>query len=290
MPGRARFWTMVGVCAMMASDCLAQLPDLSTVPPDLVVPAMQEGTPGSGLRVRQTASGWEGTQVHHALYLPRDWEPGRRYPVIVEYAGNGGFRNAYGDVCTGRVEDCHMGYGLSAGVGFIWVAMPFVDSAAGANALTWWGDVEASVRYCKQAVREVCEAWGGDPARVILCGFSRGSIACNYIGLHDDDIARLWRGFLCCSHYDGVRTWPYPDSDAASALARLKRLGDRPQFICQEGSTGATETYLKGAGVTGAFTFCTVPFRNHSDEWTLRDCTARQAARRWLAQVAGTQG
>jgi hypothetical protein len=269
----------------MAGHCLAELPDLSTVPPDLTVPPMQDGPPGPGLRVRQTAAGWEGTQVYHALYLPRDWQPGRRYPVIVEYAGNGGFRNAYGDVCTGRVEDCHMGYGLTAGVGFVWVCMPFVDSAAGINALVWWGDVEASVRYCKQVVQEVCARWGGDPSRVILCGFSRGSIACNYIGLHDDDIARLWRGFLCCSHYDGVRTWPYAASDPAAALERLRRLGDRPQFICQEGSTAATEAYLKGTGVAGAFTFCTIPFRNHSDEWTLRDCSARRAARQWLTAI-----
>ena len=246
---------------------------------------MQDGPPGPGLRVRQTAAGWEGTQVYHALYLPRDWQPGRRYPVIVEYAGNGGFRNAYGDVCTGRVEDCHMGYGLTAGVGFVWVCMPFVDSAARTNALVWWGDVEASVRYCKQVVHEVCARWGGDPARIILCGFSRGSIACNYIGLHDDDIARLWRGFLCCSHYDGVRTWLYAASDPAAALERLRRLGDRPQFICQEGSTAATEAYLRGTGVAGAFTFCTIPFRNHSDEWTLRDCSARRAARQWLTAI-----
>ena len=42
---------------------------------------------------------------------------------------------------------------------------------------------------------------------VILCGFSRGAIGVNYIGLHDDQIAALWAGFITHDHYDGVLEW-----------------------------------------------------------------------------------
>ena len=85
--------------------------------------------------------------------------------------------------------------------------MPFVDKKNGRNATTWWGDVRATVGYCKATVLRTCEEFGGDPSNVFIAGFSRGAIACNYIGLHDDEIASLWRGFICHSHYDGVRKW-----------------------------------------------------------------------------------
>jgi hypothetical protein len=91
---------------------------------------------------------------------------------------------------------------------------------------------------------------------------------------------------VCHSHYDGVsERWPYAGADRASALARLRRLGGRPQFISHEGSTRATEEWLRGTGIEGRWTFVAIPFRNHSPDWVLRDVTARREARAWLAEV-----
>ncbi len=262
------------------------LPDLSTQTADLVVPVcMKEGVPRPGLRVSQTTKGWQGTAVHHALYLPKDWKPDRKYPVIVEYPGNGNYRNRFGDVSTGTVEDGCLGYGISGGEGFVWVVLPFVEQSGDQkqNAITWWGDVEETKRYCLATVRDVCDRWGGDEKQVILAGFSRGSIACNFIGLHDDEIAQLWCAFVCHSHYDGVNEkWPYAGADRAAALLRLKRLGDRPQFISHEGSTSAIAEYLQGTGIEGKWRFEPIPFRNHSDRWTLCDVPSRQKLRDWL--------
>src|SRR4051794_25955608 len=42
----------------------AELPDISTVPPDLTVPEMTDAAPAAGLRVRHTAAGWEKTAVY----------------------------------------------------------------------------------------------------------------------------------------------------------------------------------------------------------------------------------
>ena len=67
--------------------------------------------------------------------------------------------------------------------------MPFVDLKTEKNAATWWGDVAATVDYCKETVRSICDDYGGDSSAVFIAGFARGSIACNYIGLHDDEIA-----------------------------------------------------------------------------------------------------
>ena len=51
---------------------------------------------------------------------------------------------------------------------------------------------------------EVCDNFGGDRDDVVLTGFSRGAIACGYIGLRNDHVAALWKGFHACQHYDGA--------------------------------------------------------------------------------------
>lgn len=246
---------------------------------ELETPAVVEGKPAPGVRVRQVDAGFADTEVHHLLYLPRDWVDGRKYPVIVEYSGNR-WRDS-----RGSVDECDLGYGISGGQGVIWVCLPFVDRENGRNAATWWGDVEATVEYCKRTVEKVCEEHGGDASKVFLAGFSRGSIACNFIGLHDDEIAALWCGFVCHSHYDGVRRWGYAGSDPDSAKLRLERLGNRPQFISQERSIDATRDYLAKAAPDGNFTFLALPFADHTDRWVLRDIPERKVLRNWFWRV-----
>ena len=150
------------------------------------------------------------------------------------------------------------------------------------NSTIWWGDVEATVDYCKKTVRRICSENGGDESAVFLAGFSRGAIACNYIGLHDDEIASLWRGFICHSHYDGVDRWPYAESDRKSAAERIARLGNRPQFISHENDVSATRSYLKDVFPGGDFTFLALPFANHTDTWVLRDIPERKIIREWF--------
>ena len=270
------------------SLCADDLPDITTVPVDLKVPAISEAAPAAGSRMRRTSAGWEGTAVHHTIYLPVNWKPGGKFPVLVEYAGNGGFKNKFGDVCAGTVEGCNLAFGISGGRDYICIAMPFVkvDGGRKENAALWWGDADETAAYCVATVREVCREFGGDERALVLCGFSRGSIACNTIGLRNDTIAPLWRAFICHSHYDGVRTtWPYADADRASALARLQRLNGRPQFISQEVSVEATRDYLAATGVRAAFEFSALPFRNHTDRWALRDCEQRRKVRAWLGAL-----
>lgn len=262
-----------------------ELPDIRTVAPDLQAPPVVQAEPAAGMRVLQVEPEYAGAGIHHTLYLPRDWEPARRFPMIVEYPGNGPYENRYGDVSTGEVEGCQMGYGLTAGKGFIWLALPFVNTQSRTNQRQWWGDVEATADYAKRAVRRVCERFGGDPSAVILAGFSRGAIACNYIGLHDDEIADLWLAFMPYSHYDGVRLWDYPGAGRADALVRLQRLQGRASFITHERSVDETRSYIEQTGIIAPFSFHVIPYRNHNSAWTLRDIPARSSARRWLARV-----
>ena len=85
-------------------------PDLSTISQDLSPPPLSEGNPQPGVRVRRTLKSYSGSDVHHTLYLPVNWTPSSKFPVLVEYPGNGPYENQYGDVCTGQVEDCVLGY------------------------------------------------------------------------------------------------------------------------------------------------------------------------------------
>lgn len=250
---------------------------------------MVEGLPAPGARVRQVIAQYRGTEVHHALYLPRDWRDGGLHPVIVEYAGNGPYQNAFGDVCTGRVEDCNLGYGIGGGAGFIWVCLPYVSQDGRRNQRWWWGDVGATVDYCKTVVPAVCSEYGGDPSAMLIAGFSRGAIACNFIGLHDDEIARMWLGFVAHSHYDGVRRWGYPGDDRRSAARRLARLRGRAQFISHEGSVDETKCFLEQVHADGAFTFQALPYQNHTDTWVLRDIPERKVLCEWVRKVLDTR-
>lgn len=274
-------------CAFFATMLLALLfaqrssaLEIESIPPDLTTPPVTDGEPAPGKRVRQFLPEYAGSGVYHTVYLPVDWVKGGRYPVIVEYAGNE-YRTS-----PGTVEGSNLGYGISGGRGVIWVCMPFVDPAKRVNARTWWGDVDATVAYCKKTVKSVCAEFGGDASKVFIAGFSRGAIACNFIGLHDDEIAALWAGFICHSHYEGVRPWPA--STPEGAKERLARLKERPQFISHETSAAATKDYLAKALPGGRFTIVDLPFPEHTDTWVLRDIPERKLLRDWFATALKT--
>ena len=276
-------------------------PDIALVAPDLKVPEIRDGRPRPGTRVRVG-----NPALYHVLFLPEDWKPTISYPLIVEYPANGPgpLTPRVPGIVTGggTPDDAMLGYGLVGSRGFLWLSLPFVEGKK--IATMWWGNVSETVDYCRRAVHSVCSEFGGDPRNVLLCGFSRGSIACNLIGLHDDSIAGLWRAFFCHSHYDGVHRWPYPGSDWDSALKRLQRLNGRPQFISHErsgdergllhiprgrpkyvGSVEETRRYLASTEVSGEFTFDSLEYPNHTDIWILRPISLRSRVREWAQRV-----
>ncbi len=269
------------LAATHAVSLAASAEDLKSIPFDLTPPPVAEGAPAPGRRVLQTLPGYDDTAVRHTIFLPTDWTPGKSFPVIVEYSGNSR-TVAGGQAC--------LGYGLSGGRGFVWLCLPFVGEDRRHDTATWWGDLAATVQYCKDAVALACARWGGDPRSVFLAGFSRGAIACNVIGLHDAAIAALWRGMICHSHYDDGR---WKGTDRAGALARLARLGRIPQLITNERPVVAREKieeHLAAARPGGAFTFINLPFDEHTESWVLRDLPERRLAREWLQRVLADRG
>ncbi|WP_158969894.1 hypothetical protein [Paraglaciecola sp. L3A3] len=269
----------------------------------LSLPTLTEGLPRAGIKVSVTAPEYQGTQVYHTLYLPDDWsaekvKQGQTWPVMFEYTGNKYAKSG----STGEVKDAAFGYGLTAGK-YIWVSLPYISANKSENQLTWWGDKEATVNYAKANVPRVLQSFGGEPSAVFLCGFSRGAIAVNYLGLHDDEIAQLWSGFIVHDHFDGEQEWkgtswgsPFATYQKAAA-ERLKRVNGRPYLITSVPShSQSTKTFIQQyMAKTENFTYLDVNTRKifgtfpngitkggHTDKWPLVPSEYRIQAWQWL--------
>ncbi|MBT5903984.1 MAG: hypothetical protein HOH58_17950 [Opitutaceae bacterium] len=282
------------VVTLLGFAAITVVPLIGSEPPgpdwELHTPTMTEGPAAAGRRVRVTAPEYVGTEVYHSLYLPTDWTPEGSFPVIVEYTGN--YWPPAGS--TGEAKDANLGYGWGGSKGFIWVVMPYVEVGRKENAVTWWGDKQATVDYCKLNLPRICAEYGGDLDNVFVTGFSRGAIGTSYIGLADDEIAALWRGFMTYDHFDGAKSWSYPESDQASALDRLARLDGRPFLVAGGDLTRTRTQFLDDHLELADFTFLEVPVAEifnipegriihpHTDLWMHQPSRYRDQMRRWL--------
>jgi len=297
--------------------------DYRAVLPDLFTPPMSKSPPGPGRRVAATTPGWPA-EAYHAVYLPPEWTNasssasagGRRFPLIVELAGNGPWQSPFGDVSLGRPEGSNLGFGITGGVSAVWISVPMLTSGGEFVETWWWGcppvapftgdppvttgagaghcggacNTTAAVRFLADTVRFALTAYNGDPGRVVIAGFSRGAVGVNYLGLADEDVASLWAGSIAYAHYDGQPMDagnPYPNPAPPASYDRLRRLGPRPQYIVAElnGSLVETQPYIEQSGVAVNATFAETGFCNHNDAWILRPSPARIALRSWFFSV-----
>ncbi|NQU43506.1 carboxypeptidase regulatory-like domain-containing protein [bacterium] len=244
----------------------------------LRVPTMVEGKPEAGKRVRQTVPRYADTDIYHVLYLPPNWTPERRFPIIAEYSGN----IFYHGWCysTGRPESSSMGYGMSEGKDYIWVNLSFVDPVGKKNEVNGWGDPDATAAYCVDAIRYLCDEFGGDPGAVFLTGFSRGALACGYIGLRTEEIADVWLGFHACQHYDGDgwRSAVYEDA----RNIRGPRIRGRATFLTDNGGSPASKI-LPELGFPAVF--AKSGLGAHMDIMFLDDRESNLQLRAWMADV-----
>ena len=272
---------------------------------DLVLPPLTEQGPQPGKRAAITTVEYAGTKVRHLIALPDDWTSdwkarGKSWPVIAEYTGN--YFPTSGS--TGEVEGAALGFGVARGKA-IWVVLPYVAKDRLKNERTWWGDIDATVGYAKTNIPRICAEFGGDPQKVVLCGFSRGAIGVSFLGLHDDEVAKLWCGLWAHDHFDGMlewkgQTWGSPLARyREEASVRLRRLGGRPLLVCQAGAE--TRRFIDALAPSGV-TYLTVDMRTHfgtfpndlaqhphNDRWPLRDGDATTIARGWFERVTATK-
>jgi hypothetical protein len=252
-------------------------------PPDrLDVPDMVDGLPAPGRRVRYRLATNKENGIYGALYLPPDWQPGRRYPVIAEFPGNIFYR-AKACWSTGRPEQCQMGYGISSGTGAIWVSLPFVDRKTGGIAENGFGsnDGEDTVTHTMNFMEDICQNWGGDRNNLFVSGFSRGSIACGYVGLRNDRIARLWKGIIGCQHYDGFR---WNQSNIGGAVERAPRF--RGQAIFQVDNNQETYQPVVDATDPGVnWTWTKSGLGYHATAMFLDDRPVMKQLRQWFREL-----
>ncbi len=259
--GDSRITPSLRVRSLRATgDAPAERPDVSR---RVLVPDISRDAPGPGRRVYQQLPGWEKTSVTHVLTLPREWQPGANYPVIVEYTGN----IFYHKFChsTGYTNQGTMAYGLARGEKFITLNLPFISVDGQREQIDGWGDIDKAADYCVAAVRAVCEKFGGDADAIFFVGFSRGEYAANYLALRDDRIASLWRGFVGTNP---GRPWKPADGAGWNKVGidwdeRAARLRGRPWF--------AAPANL-GAHV-------------HVDVEYLEDRPSTVATRRWMQEI-----
>jgi hypothetical protein len=249
-------------------------------------PPLTDGEPAPGAFVRVVAPEYAGTGVYHGVYLPPDWTPGRRYPVIVETPCN-----KYGSF-TGKVEDTRLAYHVAGCRNYVWIVLPYIKTLA--NLDYGWGELDANLAYWQLNVRRTLEAVGGDPGAVIVGGFSRGAIGASYVGLHNDAIADAWLGFFMHSHADVVSNLT-PDN-GAGAVVRMARVAGRASLLSWGAAgDGGIVNSLKGVDLLGSFgypvTTLAVPKVGHTDVWSIDDEASRALAQAWLfATVAARPG
>jgi hypothetical protein len=241
-------------------------------PGRLVVPTVTEGLPGPGKRVYMTLA---GSRVRYVLYLPADWNPDDRFPIIAEYSGNiFYFKNTYS---TGKADQGNIGYGMSKGSGAIWVNLPFISLDRTREQLDGFGNLDATAEYARKVVHEVVEKYSGDPGAVFLTGFSRGGAACGFIGLRNKDVADVWLGFHSVGGGDGAGWF---GSEMPGAIERGGRMKGRSSFITDGAPWQDVLARLKQP-----FTYMDSGIGAHVDTMFLDNRPSTLAVRKWMADV-----
>ncbi|MEM1293756.1 MAG: hypothetical protein AAGH89_00230 [Verrucomicrobiota bacterium] len=246
------------------------------------VPDMELREPVAGKRVRYQLPGDPESEIYSVLYLPPNWKPGNLYPVIAEFPGNL-FFNARACWSTGRPEQCQMGYGITSGRDAIWISLPFVDQPNGTIAESGFGSNRGqdTVSHTRKMMDHILSQWGGDRENVYLCGFSRGSIACGYIGLANEEIAELWKGIIGCQHYDGSN---WRESNMEDAVLRAPRF--RGQAIFQvDNSQEKYQPVVDATNPSVDWTWVPSKLGYHATAMFLDDRPAMVTLRQWFQDL-----
>ncbi|QDT11401.1 hypothetical protein [Planctomycetes bacterium K23_9] len=251
----------------------------------LSVPKLTNGNPAPGRRVRYPLAGAESDDLYCVVYLPTDWTPGASFPVIAEFPGNF-YCHAGRCWSPGRPEQCVIGYGATKGQGAIWISLPFVDRETNSVAESGFGSDagDDTVDYANRALDEICSRWGGDPDNVVLSGFSRGAIACGYIGLRNKTMAQRWKGFITCQHYDGSN---WRQSNLPDAVVRAPRFAGQAIFQL-DNSQAKYQAVVDATDPAVVWTWAQSGLGDHDTAMFLDDRPCMKQLRKWFDDLVGS--
>jgi dipeptidyl aminopeptidase/acylaminoacyl peptidase len=230
-------------------------------------------TPTAAARISYTLTDPEGIetaqQVEACLTLPPDYDPGRRYPVVIEvYPGTGGGCQTFLDAPrpSPAVKD------LWASLGAIHVrpALPLDLSRTEA------GPMAGTPALLEQTAGALIELGYADPDRIALFGFSQGALPALYTAARSDSFAAViamngWAGLL--SHYfgrRGIAATFHLGADGGDNRWRYDCEGDGPQHNCPFGFPAspfgdAAAAYARESPVTMAKDITAPVLLIHSD-------------------------
>ena len=243
----------------------------------LNVPNVEENAPAPGKRVRYRLPIDGPAGLYCVLNLPENWNANTKHPVVVEFPGNLFFTQ--GCYSTGLPEQCVMGYGMTKGKDAICLGMPFVNRLSPRPVESGWGNADDTAQYAVQMVDEVCAKLGGDRQNIVLTGFSRGAIACGYIGLRNPQIASLWKGFHACQHYDGDG---WNGATMPGALERAARFQGQAVFQTDNPESKFREVMKV---MKTNVTWVKSGLGAHSTAMFLDDRPSTQKLREWFSQL-----
>lgn len=124
---------------------------------DIVWPEFQ------GFSIDNVLSGEQG-DIHYSYYLPKDYEPSRRYPMVVTLPGYGGLLHS--------LKKETRGVNIFTDRNALAWAQADEDVIVVAPQLTGWG--EESARQTIELTEHFLENYAVDPTRVYAMGYSAG--------------------------------------------------------------------------------------------------------------------
>jgi predicted esterase len=244
----------------------------------LTVPEIEEGSPEAGKRVKIYLS--EYPEAYYVLFLPYNFTDTIKIPIIFESPGN-----VYQEISNGLPDSACLGYGISFGMDYIWVGVPFIDNT-GSILRSYWGkdDPLSTVNFWLAVLNDLNARFRIDNDKIILSGFSRGAVSTSYIGNYNDEISSKWAAYFAHSHFDGCCQTLLGNTDERISRIQKKKvlISVGGHDIAKKCSRGSYERLLKGGYDV---TYIEVPDLDHSPFWILENSESAQKARDWLQDL-----
>ena len=150
---------------------------------------------------------------------------------------------------------------------------------------TWQEDLTLEVEHFQQAdtnrVLDLRQDVGGKGINVVrvLKALGYEALACGFIGLRDDRIAALWKGFHACQHYDGDG---WNGATEAGALELARRFRGKAVFQT-DNSRAKFQAVMDAMRVP--VTWADSGLGAHATAMFLDDRPSTQELRRWFRKL-----
>jgi len=243
----------------------------------LIVPEVEEGIPEAGKRVKIHLP--EYPEAYYVLFLPYNFTHTAQFPIIFESPGN-----IYNEISDGLPDSACLGYGISFGMDYIWVCVPFIDDTGHIVRSYWGKNPSSTVDFWLAVLNDLNARFRIDSDKIVLSGFSRGAVSTSYIGNYNDEISSKWSAYFAHSHFDGCCQTLLGNTDERISRIQKKKvlISVGGHDIAKKCSRGSYEKLLKGGYDV---TFIEVPGLEHSPFWILEDSEVAEEARNWLRNL-----